>query len=58
MLVPAFFLILLVGWMLDHLFIEEVDETDKPKHARASKRVSKGYRSVAPSAAATAREGV
>ncbi len=27
MLVPAFFLILLVGWVLDKLFIEEVDET-------------------------------
>lgn len=27
MLVPAFFMILLVGWVLDHLFIEEVDET-------------------------------
>lgn len=27
MLVPAFFLILGVGWVLDHLFIEEVDET-------------------------------
>ncbi|MGB7158961.1 MAG: exosortase/archaeosortase family protein, partial [Tepidisphaeraceae bacterium] len=26
MLVPAFFLILLVGWILDRLFIEEVDE--------------------------------
>jgi exosortase len=26
MLVPAFFLILLVGWVLDNLFIEEVDE--------------------------------
>lgn len=27
MLVPAFFLILLVAWCLDHLFIEEADET-------------------------------
>jgi exosortase/archaeosortase family protein len=27
MLVPAFFLILLVAWCLDQLFIEEVDET-------------------------------
>jgi exosortase len=25
MLVPAFFLILMVGWILDHLFVEEVD---------------------------------
>jgi exosortase/archaeosortase family protein len=27
MLVPAFFLILLVAWCLDHLFIEEADQT-------------------------------
>ena len=26
MLVPAFFLILLVGWILDHLFVEEVED--------------------------------
>jgi exosortase len=26
MLVPAFFLILLVGWLLDQIFVEEVDE--------------------------------
>jgi exosortase/archaeosortase family protein len=26
MLVPAFFLILLVGWIVDHIFIEEVEE--------------------------------
>lgn len=26
MMIPAFFLILLVGWMLEHLFIEEVDD--------------------------------
>jgi exosortase/archaeosortase family protein len=29
MLIPAFLLILLVAWVLDHLFIEEVDEKDK-----------------------------
>lgn len=28
MLVPAFFLLLAVGWVLDHVFIEEVDEKD------------------------------
>jgi exosortase len=39
MLVPAFFLILLVGWVLDHLFIEEADETDK-KPARTTSRVA------------------
>jgi exosortase/archaeosortase family protein len=30
MLVPAFFLILLVGWVLDHLFLEEADDDDLP----------------------------
>ncbi|CAN5398087.1 hypothetical protein BH09PLA1_BH09PLA1_36750 [soil metagenome] len=49
MLVPAFFLILGVGWLLDKIFVEEVDESDQPK-ARAPKRVSKGYRSVATGA--------
>lgn len=28
MLIPAFFLLLLVGWMLDKLFIEVIDESD------------------------------
>jgi exosortase len=28
MLVPAFFLILLVGWVLDQIFVEEVDEPE------------------------------
>ncbi|HWP40573.1 MAG TPA: exosortase/archaeosortase family protein, partial [Tepidisphaeraceae bacterium] len=28
MLVPAFFLILLVGWVLDQLFVEEVEDVD------------------------------
>jgi len=35
MLVPAFFLILLVGWLLDHLFIEEVDEAPAVKTVAA-----------------------
>ena len=29
MLVPAFFMILSVGWVLDHLFVEEYDPTDR-----------------------------
>ncbi len=36
MLVPAFFLILLVGWVLDHLFVEEVEQAPVV-------RASKGY---------------
>ncbi|MDQ3439950.1 MAG: exosortase/archaeosortase family protein, partial [Planctomycetota bacterium] len=36
MLVPAFFLILLVGWVLDQLFIEEVDEAPAVKPIGAS----------------------
>jgi exosortase len=29
MLIPAFFLIMAVGWVLDHLFLEEVDDKEK-----------------------------
>jgi len=29
MLIPAFFMILAVGWVLDHLFIEEADDREK-----------------------------
>ena len=29
MLVPAFFMILAVGWVLDHLFVEEADDRDR-----------------------------
>jgi hypothetical protein len=52
MLVPAFFLILLVGWLLDKIFVEEVDDSHEPKAARAAKRVHKGYRTVATATAA------
>jgi exosortase len=51
MLIPAFFLILLVGWMLDRIFIEEVEEPVKKK--KGSKKRAGG--SVAkPQAAAGA----
>src|SRR5439155_15636362 len=33
MLIPAFFLILLVGWILDHIFIEETDGKIKTRDA-------------------------
>jgi exosortase len=46
MLVPAFFLILLVGWLLDQLFIEEVDEAPAVKTIVAP--------AAAPAAAAAA----
>ena len=36
MLMPAFFLILLVGWMLDQIFIEEVDDGPKKGAAKTS----------------------
>ncbi len=40
MLIPAFFLILLVSWVLDRLFIEEVDDKSKIRAAAAAtKRV-------------------
>jgi len=44
MLIPAFLLILLVAWVLDHLFIEEVDEKDRLRAkggAAAKKREEK-----------------
>ncbi|MBC8107859.1 MAG: exosortase/archaeosortase family protein [Anaerolineae bacterium] len=53
MMVPAFFLVLMVGWLLDKIFVEEVaEQTDQPKKtARVPKRVGQGYRSVAAVAA-------
>jgi exosortase len=36
MLVPAFFLILLVGWLLDQLFIEEVEKDGVPSSKAAA----------------------
>jgi exosortase len=39
MLIPAFFLIMLVGWVLDHLFIEE---TDAPTTLTATPRAAAG----------------
>ena len=57
MLVPAFFLILLVGWVLDHLFIEEVD--DKERLARAAKARAQQDKVIAiPRAAKPAVAGV
>src|SRR6185295_9367857 len=35
MLMPAFFLILMVCWILDQLFIEEVEATETAKAAKA-----------------------
>ena len=40
MLIPAFFLILLVSWILDQLFIEEVDDKAKLRAAAATKKVA------------------
>ena len=40
MLIPAFFLILLVAWLTDHLVIEEVDDKAKFRAAAAAKRVT------------------
>jgi exosortase len=37
MLVPAFFLILLVGWLLDQIFVEEIEET-KPLTVKVTSR--------------------
>ncbi len=57
MLIPAFFLILLVGWVLDQLFIEEVDAAPavirKAAHAPANDQVIRVTRrpAAAPAAA-------
>jgi exosortase len=39
MLIPAFFLILAFAWLIDQLFIEEVDDKSKLRAAIAAKRV-------------------
>src|SRR5690606_20139016 len=54
MLIPAFFLLLLVGWILDHLFIEEVD--DKQQLVAASAMSPKVIAVPAPSASAASRK--
>ena len=41
MLIPAFFMILAVGWVLDHLFVEVADENEK-NYARPQKASSAG----------------
>ncbi len=38
MLMPAFFLILLVGWVLDQLFVEEMEAPDPTKPGRSPKQ--------------------
>ena len=55
MLVPAFFLILLVGWLLDQVFVEEVDEP-KPLTIRAVQRPAANR--VAAESAAPRRPGL
>ncbi len=37
MLIPAFFLILLVAWIIDHVFIDEADEEEKARLAKAAR---------------------
>jgi exosortase len=36
MLVPAFFMILMVGWILDHIFVEEADDRDSSRYGGAN----------------------
>jgi exosortase len=57
MLIPAFFLILGVAWIIDHLFVEEVDEHARAAAAQAAaaaKRAEKKIIVVAKPAVATA----
>ena len=42
MMVPAFFLILLVGWILDHLFIEEDNDPRRPAGDRPRGKIGRG----------------
>jgi exosortase len=54
MLVPAFFLLLLVGWVLDHLFIEEVEQTPGVIQKRPAPAVAAAATIAAPPAQAAA----
>jgi len=61
MLIPAFFLILLVGWILDHVFIEEAEiRTSDAKNLAAARKVQQSAvaelprRSLTPAVAAAA----
>jgi exosortase len=38
MLVPAFFMILMVSWVLDHLFVEEVEQGGPPTNRKVLRR--------------------
>ncbi len=49
MLIPAFFLILLTAWMLDHLFVEDVIDKSKLK-ARAATATIAGTTAARPAA--------
>jgi exosortase len=53
MLVPAFFLILLVCWVLDHLFIEEVDDQARLRAAARARAAATAATAAATAAAAT-----
>jgi len=48
LLVPAFFLILLVGWVLDNLFIEEADDEDAQAVAGSGKPDQRGRVAAKP----------
>jgi exosortase len=52
MLIPAFFLILLVGWVLDHLIIEEAEDAPRGEIARKN---SPAMLAVKPPPAASVR---
>ena len=51
MLIPGFFLILLVLWVLDHLFIDVVDDQGRLKQANVKRTTASAK------AAATLRSG-
>src|SRR4051812_38614136 len=48
MYVPAFFMVLMVVWILDHLFIDQADEVEKAKLAGAARSKMIVAKSAAP----------
>jgi exosortase len=58
MMIPAFFLILLVGWVLEHVFIEEVEDKSGLKRKRPAGAKATTVAQVATVAAAPAVSAV
>ena len=57
MLIPAFFMILMVGWILDHLFVEEADDRNEKNYASATQPMMSAVAAIPAAATATAGAG-